>query len=179
MDMYKVSSRNKAHTIWFTGLPSAGKTVLANGLTDTHIILDGDVVRHGLNSDIGFTNEGRKEQQRRLMELATLLNRQGLNVVVASICPFEADRGMARVIIDRCYIVYCKCSTEISDERSMKKDPDSFYKKLGSKEEGKGTRAAKIFEDPKHVDLLLDTENKGPKECMIELAEFVGAKLYK
>ena len=121
-------------TIWLTGLSGAGKSTLAAGLEARLVaagrasyVLDGDNVRHGLNRDLGFSPEDRRENIRRVAEVARLMNDAGLIVITAFISPYREDRRMARDIIggERFLEVYLNTPLAVCEAR----DPKGLYKR--------------------------------------------------
>jgi bifunctional enzyme CysN/CysC len=124
----------KGKVIWFTGLSGSGKSTLANALEQAlhkagkhTYILDGDNIRHGLNKDLGFTDEDRVENIRRIAEVAKLMADAGLIVLTAFISPFKREREMARTLIgsDNFIEVYVSTPLDICEQR----DPKGLYKK--------------------------------------------------
>lgn len=124
----------KGKVIWFTGLSGSGKSTLANALEQAlhkagkhTYILDGDNIRQGLNKDLGFSDEDRVENIRRIAEVARLMADAGLVVLTAFISPFKREREMARVLIgSHNFIeVYVSTPLDICEQR----DPKGLYKK--------------------------------------------------
>ena len=110
--------------LWFTGLSGSGKTTLAKQLPN-FVNLDGDVLRTGLCSDLGFSDEDRIENMRRLRELCKIFEQNSISVVTSFISPFEAERVKAKKEIPNCYIVWIKSSVEECEKRDVK----GLYKK--------------------------------------------------
>lgn len=150
-------------TWWLTGLSAAGKSTLAQGLKlklmDANFpacVLDGDVIRLGLSSDLDFSPEARTEQIRRTAEIAKMLNDQGIWVAVALVSPIRAARQMARAVIgaERFIEVYVSTSLMTCVER----DPKGLYAKA-QKDPSLGlTGLQSSYEEPIKPDLILDTE---------------------
>lgn len=149
--------------IWMTGLSGAGKSTIAKGLSTALsdferpiMILDGDEVRAGLNKDLTFSRQDRKENVRRVAEIAKLLYHSNLIVIVAIICPFEEDRLMVNELLKDCSTVniYVKCSVRIC----AKRDPKGLYKKVKSGTIKEFTGISSPFEEPNVIDLVIDTE---------------------
>ena len=123
----------KGVVIWFTGLSGAGKSTIAlcleerlNNLGKLTYMLDGDNLRHGLNKDLNFTIEDRKENIRRVSEVAKLFLDAGIITLASFISPLRDDRSFARKIIGNNFIeVYVKCPINLCKER----DPKGLYKK--------------------------------------------------
>jgi adenylyl-sulfate kinase len=132
-DRVNLKGHNPA-IIWLTGFSGAGKTTLSKeiekGLHDMGVhtyLLDGDNIRHGLNRDLGFSKEDRKENIRRIAEVAKLFADAGLVVICAFITPYEEDRREIRKIIgdNELINVYVKCPIDVC----IKRDPKGLYKK--------------------------------------------------
>lgn len=160
-----------AKTIWITGLSGAGKSTIANELADELIkkdiyvvVLDGDTLRGGLNSDLDYTEKGKAENVRRTAEVAKLLNDSGMNVIVAMISPVAADRDSAKKIIgERQYKeVYLNTPLSICEERDVK----GLYKKYRDGKLKKFTGITNIYEIPSQPDLVLDTTVTTVKQCV-------------
>ncbi|HZG71324.1 MAG TPA: adenylyl-sulfate kinase, partial [Chondromyces sp.] len=128
--------RNKHHSavFWFTGLSGSGKSTIANAAAKSlyeagvqTYVLDGDNIRHGLNKDLGFTDEDRKENIRRIGEVAKLFVDGGQIVFTAFISPFREDRETVRNLLeaDEFIEVYVQCSLDECEAR----DPKGLYKK--------------------------------------------------
>lgn len=154
----------KAHTIWLTGLSASGKSTLAfaleRALIDTGracYVLDGDNVRHGLNSNLGFSTEDRTENIRRIAEVAKLMNEAGLIVITAFISPMIKDRQLAKVIIGAHKFSEIYVSTPLSSCES--RDPKGLYAKARSGEISNFTGISATYEPPLNADLILDTSS--------------------
>jgi adenylylsulfate kinase len=160
--------------LWFTGLSGSGKTTLstavARKLNDCGlevIVLDGDVLRQGICSDLGFSLEDRIESQRRIAEMAKVIHDAGATVIVATISPLQIDRDRAYEIIgEPFYEVYCKCSLEACEARDVK----GLYKKARANEVKEFTGISSPYEAPKFPDLVVDTEVMTIQECVEEIA---------
>lgn len=123
----------KSFTVWFTGLPCSGKTTLAT-LLYNHLLqqgianvelLDGDVVRQYLTRGLGFTKQDRDENIRRIGWLSRMLNKHGVNVIVAAISPYREVREEQKKVIENFFEVYVNCPVEICEQRDVK----GMYKK--------------------------------------------------
>ncbi|MDE2430192.1 MAG: adenylyl-sulfate kinase [Burkholderiales bacterium] len=150
-------------TVWLTGLSGAGKSTIAFALEKLMLerghncfVVDGDNLRHHLNSDLGFSPADRRENIRRAAEVAHLLNEAGLIVITAFISPFQDDRAMAREIIgEKRYIeVYVNTSSEVCEER----DPKGLYAKARRGEIPEFTGVSAPYEAPVNADLEISTE---------------------
>lgn len=176
--------------IWLTGLSGAGKSTIAAALEKFLIEnaysvkpLDGDNIRMGLNKDLGFTNEDRKENIRRIAEVAKLFSDTGLITVTSFISPFEEDRDIASKIIgEKNFIeVYVKASLEVCERR----DPKGLYKKVRKGEIKNFTGIDSPYEEPKNPHIILDTTTLSVEQCVQSIINylchlgFVRSELYK
>lgn len=161
-------------TIWLTGLSGSGKTTLATMLTETSkvpfVMLDGDLFRKTVSSDLGFSEADRIENNRRLIEVCKLLNTLGHNVVTAFISPIESVRQLAKKRIDNCHIVYVYAPLEVCEER----DPKGLYKKVRAGEIEKFTGISSPYEYPVNPDLELHTEIESEVQCLEKLSDYIG-----
>lgn len=157
-------------TIWLTGLSGAGKSTLACALERRLLqagrsacVLDGDNLRHGLNSDLGFSAQDRKENIRRSAEVARLMNDAGLIVLCAFISPLRTDRDMARRIIGDARFVEIHVSTprSVCEER----DPKGLYKKARAGLIPEFTGVSAPYEAPLLPALVLDGGSLSLDEC--------------
>lgn len=131
---YQQKNKHKSSILWLTGLSGSGKSTIANAAARELfeqgyqvIVLDGDNIRHGLNRDLGFSDEDRKENIRRIGEVAKLFVQQGTIVITAFISPFREDRQQVRELVEAGEFneVYIKCDLDICEQR----DPKGLYKK--------------------------------------------------
>jgi len=148
--------------VWFTGLPGAGKSTIANlaeqklvGLGGHTMLLDGDNVRHGLNRDLGFTDADRVENIRRLGEVAKLMADAGLIVICAFISPFRADRQMAREIAQPHDFVEVFIDTPLDE--CIRRDPKGLYAKAQAGEIPNFTGLYSPYEAPENPEVTLTT----------------------
>lgn len=153
----------KSFVIWLTGLSGSGKSTIANELASKlHnegklvYILDGDNIRMGLNKDLGFSDNDRKENIRRIAEVANLMTDLGAIVITAFISPFENERQMAKDIIgkDNFIEVYVKAPLNVCEER----DPKGLYKKARTGEIPMFTGIDSPYEEPKNPNMFLKTD---------------------
>ena len=149
-------------TLWLTGLSASGKSTLAYALEHTLVnagkhcyVLDGDNIRHGLNSGLGFSQQDRHENIRRISEVAKLMNDAGLIVITAFISPLREDRQMARAIIGEAYFkeVYVSTAIDVCESR----DPKGLYAKARAGEVKEFTGISAPYEPPLNPDLVIDT----------------------
>lgn len=152
----------KGIVIWFTGFSGSGKSTIAIELEKKLFNmgkktyrLDGDNVRFGLNSDLGFSEDDRNENIRRIAETATLFKDAGLITLVSFISPYRKMRDFARKIAGKgsFYEVYVKADIETC----VKRDPKGLYKKAKNKEISDFTGVSSPYEEPKKPELVIDT----------------------
>ena len=161
----------KPVTIWFTGLSGSGKSTIANALekrlfAEGHytMLLDGDNVRMGLNSNLGFEPEDRIENIRRIAEVSKLMNDAGLIVLTAFISPFESDRQNARNIIgeDNFIEVYVNTPLEECERRDVK----GLYKRAREKQIPNFTGITSPYEIPQNPEIIVRTDGMSVEECV-------------
>jgi bifunctional enzyme CysN/CysC len=153
--------KQKPVVLWFTGLPGAGKSTIANlveaGLhaRGVHtLLLDGDNIRHGLNRDLGFTEEDRVENIRRIGEVAKLMSDAGLIVLCSFISPFRAERRMVRELLPEGEFVEIFVDTPL--EECIARDPKGLYKRALAGEIKNFTGVDQPYEPPENADIRLD-----------------------
>ena len=163
--------KQKPQTLWFTGLSGSGKSTIAKLLEKTLIdngklcfLLDGDNIRHGLNKDLGFSPEDRKENIRRIAEVAKLMNDAGLIVLTAFISPYREDRDMARQIIGDANFREIYVSTPLAS--CEERDPKGLYKKARAGLIKGFTGIDAPYEPPENPALTIETETLTPKDCV-------------
>ena len=172
----------KGIVLWLTGLSGSGKSTIAVEVEKRLIKmgklcyrLDGDNLRHGLNSDLGFSAEERKENIRRVAEVAVLFADAGLITLVSFIAPYRDMRRFARERIgaDRFIEVYVKASVEACKKR----DPKGLYKMAESGEIEQFTGVNAPYEVPEHPDVILDTESTGLERCVGVLLQEIQGRM--
>ncbi|MCF8506830.1 MAG: sulfate adenylyltransferase subunit CysN [Caulobacter sp.] len=160
----------KGRVVWFTGLSGAGKSTIANlvekrlhALGRHTYLLDGDNVRHGLNKDLGFTEEDRVENIRRVAEVSKLMVDAGLIVLTAFISPFRAERRMAREMLEdgEFVEVYVETPLAVAEARDVK----GLYKKARAGQLKNFTGVDSPYEAPENAELTVDTTTLSPVEA--------------
>ena len=163
--------------IWFTGLSGSGKSTLANALESrlfemdckTHL-LDGDNVRMGLNSDLGFSPEDREENIRRIGEVANLFKDSGTITLAAFISPYEKDRNKARKACkDNFFEVHVHAPLETCEER----DPKGLYKKARAGIIKGFTGIDAPYEEPTNPEIVVNTAEQSIEECCNVIIDFL------
>ena len=171
---------NEHHSVvlWFTGLSGSGKSTLAHALEEKlfqkgcrTFVLDGDNVRHGLNSNLDFSESDRTENIRRISEVSKLMLESGLIVMTAFISPFNKDRNEARRLIsnDDFIEIYCKASLETCEARDVK----GLYKKARAGKIKNYTGIDSPYEVPENPDLIIDTDNETLDNAVFKILNFL------
>jgi bifunctional enzyme CysN/CysC len=172
--------QQSAKCIWFTGLSGAGKTTIANALEKRLFadgrhtyVLDGDNVRHGLNSDLGFTEADRVENIRRVAEVAKLMVDAGLIVIVSFISPFRNERRMARALFDESEFIEVFVDTPI--EECEHRDVKGLYQKARNGELKNFTGIDSPYEAPQRAEVHLKTAGATAEDCVNDVMSFLEA----
>lgn len=174
---------HKSVVIWFTGLSGSGKSTVSVALEKalfeqkiTSYRLDGDNIRHGLNKNLGFSPEDRKENIRRIGEVGKLMVDAGVVTMTAFISPYEEDRNIVRDILeDGEFIeVYTKCSLDECEAR----DPKGLYKKARSGEIKEFTGINAPYEEPSNPEIIIDTEQYSVEEAVEEIVAYLKEHKY-
>lgn len=169
--------------LWFTGLSGSGKSTVANAVesllfaTGAHsYLLDGDNVRFGLNKDLGFSDEDRVENIRRISEVAKLFVDSGLIVLTAFISPFIADRAQAKSLIgDANFLeVFIDTPIEVCESR----DPKGLYKKARAGEIKNFTGIGSVYEAPVTPDIHIQTDALSIEACATAVVDALIARGY-
>jgi len=163
--------------LWFTGLSGAGKSTLAHALEERlyqmsyhTFVLDGDNVRHGLCKDLGFSNEDREENIRRISEVANLFVEAGVIVLTAFISPFRTDRQKARDLVGEDFVeIYCHCPLTVCEERDVK----GLYRRARAGEIKHFTGISSPYEEPDNPELVIDTGTKSIDECVDQILDYL------
>ena len=165
----------KSIVIWLLGYSGAGKTTLANyveqwlfsnGYHTT--LIDGDDLRFGLNSDLGFSQQDRKENIRRAAEVSKLFMNSGVITICAFISPTQEIRNLVRQIIGESYFeVFVNCSVNACEKRDIK----GLYKKARAGDLKNFTGIDSVFETPLDSDLIVDSEFNSVETCGEQILE--------
>mgnify|MGYP006349103609 FL=1 len=157
--------------LWFTGLSGSGKSTIANAVElelfkrgRKTYLLDGDNVRHGLNKDLGFSEQDRIENIRRIGEVAKLFVDSGLIVLTAFISPFKSDRQIARSLVkyDEFIEVFIDTPLEVCEQR----DPKGLYKKARDGAIKNFTGISSPYEAPEEPQIHIKTDEHSIEECV-------------
>jgi len=172
---------HKSVVIWFTGLSGSGKSTLAHSVEEElyqlncrTFVLDGDNVRHGLSSNLTFSNDDRKENIRRIGEAAKLMMESGVIAITAFISPFKKDRNLVRQLLPQGDFIeiYCKASLEICESRDVK----GLYRRARTGEIKNYTGIDSPYEAPISPELVINTESESLKESADKVIDFLKFK---
>ena len=173
----------RAATLWFTGLSGSGKSTVAHALEKALLdrgnaayVLDGDNVRHGLNGDLGFSEDDRRENVRRVSEVARLLTDAGLLVLCAFISPYRDVRQQVRDKLQPADFVeiYVRASLSACEAR----DPKGLYQRARAGEIKDMTGIGAPYEPPENPEILLDTEAESVEQNVAKVLGFLEEKGY-
>jgi adenylylsulfate kinase len=160
----ELNLNQKPYIVWFTGLSASGKSTLANELEiKLHnqgyktYLLDGDNLRNGLNSDLGFSSEDRIENIRRVAYLSQILLDAGIIVITAFISPFKKDREFARSLVNEDEFIETFVDTPL--DVCEKRDPKGLYKKARNGEIKDFTGIDSVYERPLNPEILIKDKN--------------------
>ena len=171
-------NKHRSVVLWFTGLSGSGKSTLAHALEEKlfqkgcrTFVLDGDNVRHGLNSNLGFSKSDRTENIRRISEVSKLMLESGLIVMTAFISPFNKDRSDARELIsnDDFIEIYCKASLEVCEARDVK----GLYKLARGGKIKNYTGIDSPYEEPENPELTINTEDETLDNSVSKILRFL------
>jgi adenylylsulfate kinase len=177
-DMKQKLHGHKSFVLWFTGLSGSGKSTIASEIEYllfergiSTVLLDGDNVRHGLNQDLLFSEKDRKENIRRLGEVAKLFVDSGVAVLVAAISPIEEDRQAVRKMFvqDEYVEIYVDCSLSECENR----DPKGLYKKVREGSITNFTGISNPYEIPSNAEIVIQTELQNIAECTNEIIQYL------
>ncbi|MBN2717654.1 MAG: sulfate adenylyltransferase subunit CysN [Deltaproteobacteria bacterium] len=180
----KREARNghKGHVVWLTGLVRSGKSTIAKGVAEALFndgkqvfSLDGDVVRHGICGDLGFSEKDRRESVRRIAHLARMASDAGQVVICSTISPRKEMRDFARALMPEGTFteVYVNCGID----ECRKRDTDGLYAKADKGEIPNFTGISAAYEAPEQPDLIVDTEAQSPAESVTAVVQLITPKL--
>ncbi len=172
---------HRSALLWFTGLSGSGKSTLAHALDERLFlngvrgyVLDGDNIRYGLNKDLGLSPEDRKENIRRIAEVAKLMVDAGILTFAAFIAPYRESRTFIRTLMAEMpyYECYVRCALRTCEAR----DPKGLYKKARAGTINNMTGITAPYEEPEHPDLVIATDQHTIQECVDILIQFLADK---
>ncbi len=172
---------HKSAILWFTGLSGSGKSTLAHAVEEKLYemgcrtsVLDGDNIRHGLCGDLGFSDEDRVENIRRVAETAKLFIDAGLIVLVSFISPFRSERRLARSLMEEGEFteIYVDTPLSVAEDR----DPKGLYARARSGEIRNFTGIDSPYETPETAEVRLDTVTHGAEELADQLIDYLRMK---
>ncbi|MEP7167781.1 MAG: adenylyl-sulfate kinase [Bacteroidota bacterium] len=186
---YKISKKDRMRLnghkpliVWFTGLSGSGKSTLA-GQVEEHLfetgvrtyLLDGDNIRHGLNNNVDFSEQGRKENIRRIGEVAKLFTDAGIVVLTAFISPFREDRDHVRSLVENGEFaeIFVNCPIEICEQRDVK----GLYKKARAGEIADFTGISSPFEHPLKPEMEINTDVMSIEEATDRIVKYILEKI--
>lgn len=171
----------KGFTLWFTGLSGSGKTAIAKQVTQ-HLLdrglkverLDGDVVRQGLTSDLGFSKEDRDKNIERVTFVAKLLTRNGVAVLCSFISPYRERRNKSRQEIGEFIEVYVECPVEVCAQRDVK----GLYVKAFAGEVESFTGVSDPYEEPENPEIVCHTAQETLEESVAKVITYLEEREY-
>jgi adenylylsulfate kinase len=172
---------HKSVIIWFTGLLGSGKSTLAHSVEEElhklacrTFVLDGDNVRHGLSSNLTFSDNDRKENIRRIGEVAKLMMEAGVIAITAFISPFKKDRNLIRQLLPQGDFIeiYCKASLETCESRDVK----GLYKHARAGKIKNYTGIDSPYEAPSNPELVIDTESELLEGSVAKVIDFLKSR---
>lgn len=171
----------KGAVVWFTGLSASGKSTVAREVELALVenkknayVLDGDNIRHGLNANLGFSPEDRKENIRRIGEVAKLFCEANVITLTAFISPYRADRELARKLVpeSQFFEVFCDLPIDIAEQR----DPKGLYKKAKAGEIKEFTGISAPYEAPERAELVLKTGEETLEQSTRRVLDLLASK---
>jgi bifunctional enzyme CysN/CysC len=184
VDVSSRTARNahRGGVVWLTGLSGAGKSTLAMATESLMFqkgyqvfVLDGDNLRHGLSADLGFSAADRRENIRRVGEVAALFAEAGLLVITAFISPFQSDRDLARAAAQRkessagFHEIYVRCDLNTLEKR----DPKGLYRRARAGEIAEFTGISAPYDEPPAPELVIDTATDSVEDCLARLTSYI------
>lgn len=169
---------HKSVIVWFTGLSGSGKSTLAHAVEERlhqlscrTFVFDGDNVRHGLCGDLSFSEEDRKENIRRIGEMAKLFVEAGVIALTAFISPFRADRLKVRNLTTpgEFIEIFCRCPIEVCEQRDVK----GLYRRARAGEIRDFTGISSPYEEPENPELAVDTGSMPLEQCIDQVIGYL------
>ena len=173
-----VLNGHRSVVLWFTGLSGAGKSTLAHSVEEylfhmgcRTFTFDGDNVRHGLCSDLGFSLEDRSENIRRVGEMSKLFIEAGVIALTAFISPFRSDRKMVRSLVPHgdFFEIYCHCPLQVCEKRDVK----GLYKRARTGEIKNFTGISSPYEEPENPELVINTNALSIEDSVAKVIELL------
>ena len=175
-------NKHKSFLIWFTGLSGSGKSTLANlleielfGLGVSTYILDGDNIRQGLNKDLNFTKESRKENIRRIGEVAKLMIDSGTVTLATFISPYKKDREIVKKLVGSSNFIEIFVNTSL--EECERRDVKGLYKKAREGKIENMTGITSLYEPPTKPDLEIITDNEDVNDSLKKTIKLIKTRL--
>jgi adenylylsulfate kinase len=174
-------NKHRSAVIWFTGLSGSGKSTIAHSVEEElyklgcrTIVLDGDNIRYGLSSNLTFSDDDRKENIRRIGEVAKLIMEAGVVAITAFISPFKKDRNLVRRLLPQGDFIeiYCKASLEVCELRDVK----GLYKRARAGEIKSYTGISSPYEVPIKPELVIDTDSESLEESVSKVINLLKVK---
>jgi adenylylsulfate kinase len=170
----------KGATLWFTGLSGSGKSTIAYTLEHALVqnghlayVLDGDNIRHGLNSNLGFSPQDREENIRRIGEVARLFADCGVLTMTSFISPYRADRDKVRAIHARDQLPFIEVYAATPIETCEQRDPKGLYKKARAGQIKDFTGVSAPYEPPLNPEVTIDAATTSPQEAAVVLLGYL------
>lgn len=171
-------NEHKSAILWFTGLSGSGKSTLSNAVEAylhqqgaRTFVLDGDNIRQGLCNDLGFSDESRKENIRRIGEVSKLMMDAGVITLTAFISPFRRDRRIVRDITNKGDFIEILCNANL--EVCEKRDPKGLYKKARAGEIKDFTGISSPYEVPEHPEIIVETGIQTVEESVTQVIDYL------
>lgn len=171
-------NEHKSAILWFTGLSGSGKSTLSNAVEAylhqqgaRTFVLDGDNIRQGLCNDLGFSDESRKENIRRIGEVSKLMMDAGVITLTAFISPFRRDRRIVRDITNEGDFIEILCNATL--EVCEKRDPKGLYKKARAGEIKDFTGISSPYEVPEHPEIIVETGTQTVEESVTQVIDYL------
>ncbi len=174
----EAANGHRSVILWFTGLSGAGKSTLAHAVEEElyqsgirTFVFDGDNVRHGLCSDLGYSDADRRENIRRIGEMSKLIIEAGVIALTAFISPFRVDRDRVRALAgDGDFVeIYCRASVDVCESRDVK----GLYARARAGEISHFTGISSPYEEPENPELVVDTGSQPLERCVRQVLEYL------